>query len=169
MTLGLISLVLSILGTLFSSYSRLLLRQGDRQKSLLGCQVAVDTIRRDVASCISFSVPSPESLHIEQIDPLVGSRLPQPVPDPPPADWRAHMNPDRLKIDYRLVRGSVLRKVTLGSGGIFEESVTEEVDGLDFDIATNGNLQVTATALVMGNLKRWSVELGPHLPEALYP
>ncbi|MBX3169338.1 MAG: hypothetical protein KF760_18200 [Candidatus Eremiobacteraeota bacterium] len=169
MTLGLICLVLSILGSLFSSYSRLLLRQGDRQKSLLGCQVAVDTIRRDLVSCISFSIPTPETLHVEQIDPLVSSRLPRPLPDSAPADWRPHLNEERLKIDYRLARGSVLRKIIRGGGSNFEENVTDEVDGLDFDLTTNGTLRVTATALIQGNLKRWSVEIAPHLPEELYP
>jgi len=169
MSLGLICLVLSILGTLLMSYSRILMRQGDHQKSLLGCQVAVESVRRDVGSAIAFSVPSSDQLHIEQIDPLVTSRLPLPVPDPPAASWRPHPSGDRIKIDYRLVGTSVLRKVTLSGGATFEDNVTDEVDGLDFDIEGNGNLQVTASALIQGNLQRWRVEVGQHLPEKLYP
>lgn len=168
MSLGLVCMVLSILGTLFSAYSRLLLRQGDRQKSLLGCQVAVDTIRRDLASAISYSLPFQDSLHIEQIDPLISSRLPRPLPETPPGSWRPHLDSDRLRIDYRLYRGTLLRKVVLSNGATFEDNVTDEVDGLDFDVQSNGNLRVTATALIQGSLKRWTVELAQHLPEELY-
>lgn len=168
MSLGLVCMVLSILGTLFSAYSRLLMRQGDRQKSLLGCQVAVDTIRRDLTSSISYSVSFQDTLHIEQIDPLVSSRLPRPLPETPPTSWRPHLDSDRLKIDYRLSRGTLLRKVTLSNGATFEDTVTDEVDGLDFDVQSNGNVRVTATTVIQGTLKRWTVEVAQHLPEKLY-
>lgn len=169
LSLGLICLVLSILGTLLMSYCRVIMRQGDHQKSLLGCQVTTETIRRDLRSAIVVDTPTSDTLHIEQIDGLVTSRLPKPLPNPAPASWRPHDPADRLKIDYRLVGTSVLRKVRLSGGATFEDSVSTEVDGLDFELLSNGNLKVTATALINGNLQSWQVELGHHLPKVLYP
>jgi hypothetical protein len=169
LSLGLIALVLSILGSLFISYSRMMLHQGNRQKSLLGCQVTAESIRRDVGSAILISIPTSDTLHIEQIDGLVTSRLPRPVPDPPPGSWSPHDPADRLKIDYRLFGTSVLRKVTLSGGATFEDNVSDEVDGLDFEILTNGNLEVVATAEIQGQLETWKVEIGHHLPPVLYP
>ena len=169
MSLGLICLVLSILGTLLVSYSHVIMRQGGQQKSLLGCQVATETIRRDLASSIAMTLPSSDTLHLEQIDTLVSSRLPRPLPNPAPGSWRPHATADRMSIDYRLVGDSVMRKVRLSGGATFEDTVTDEVDGLDFEILSNGNLEVTATALINGYLRHWQVELGHHLPEVLYP
>ena len=168
MSLGLICMVLSILGTLMMSYSRVIMRQGDHQKSLLGCQVTTESIRRDLGSAILVTIPTSDSLHIEQIDTLVSSRLPKPLPNPAPGSWRPHDPADRLKIDYRLVGTSVMRKVRLSGGATFEDNVSAEVDGLDFELLSNGNLEVTATALINGNLQRWQVELGHHLPKVLY-
>lgn len=169
MSLGLICLVLSILGSLLMSYSSVMLRQGSRQKSLLGCQVAVESVRKDMGSAIVATVPASDQLHIEQIDPLVTSRLPKPLPNPPGASWRPHEAADRQAIDYRLLGTSVLRRVTLSSGASFEDNVADEVDGLDFSILINGNLQVTASALINGQLQAWRVEVGHHMPAVLYP
>ena len=170
LTLGLVCLTMAILGSLIASYSRVLSRQGNAQKSLLGCQVAVDIVRRDVGSAIAFSCPSADTLHVEQIDRLVSSRLPKPLPDPLPASWSPHKMGDRVKIDFRIVNGSFLRKVTLSGGATFEDNVTEDVDGVEFRIQSNGNLKVTASALVVGiTLKSWTAEVSNHLPEELYP
>lgn len=169
MSLGLICLVLSILGSLLMNYSRVLLHQGGRQKSLLGCQVAVESVRRDVGSAVVVTAPATDRLHIEQIDPLVSSRLPSPLPNPPNSSWRPHVTTDRMAIDYRLVVSSVVRRVTLSNGATFEDNVTDDVDGLSFSILANDNVQVTATALINGQLQAWSVEVGQHLPPRLFP
>lgn len=169
MSLGLICLVLSILGSLLMSYSSVMLHQGGRQKTLMGCQVATESVRRDVSSAIVVTAPTSSTLHIEQIDPLVSSRLPKPLPDPPNASWKPHDPADRVQIDYQLSGTSVMRRLTLSNGTTFEDNVTDEVDGLDFSILANKNVQVTATALINGQLQAWSVEVGQHLPPRLFP
>lgn len=170
LTLGLVCMTMAILGSLIASYSRVLSRQGHTQKSLLGCQVAVDIVRRDVGSAIAFSCPSADTLHVEQIDRLVSSRLPKPLPDPLPVSWRPHKIGDRVEIDFRIVNGSFLRKVTLSGGATFEDNVTDDVDGVEFRVQSNGNLKVTASALIGGiTLKSWTAEVSNHLPEELYP
>ena len=167
-SLGLIALVLSILGSLFMSYAALNRNSGDREKTILGCQVTAESVRRDASSSLRVQIPSSSELHLEQIDPLVSSRLPDPVPATP-GSFRPHEVSHRLKIDYRLEGDQVMRKLTYSGGAVFDESVTSDVDGLSFDLLSNGNLEVIATANINGLIHSWRMEVLLHLPGDLYP
>lgn len=168
-SLGLIALTLAILGSLLMSYLTLNRNSGDREKTIMGCQVAAESIRRDASSSLVVQIPSSSQLHLEQIDPLVTSRLPDPLPATLPGSFRPHENADRLKIDYRLEGDQVMRWITYSNGATFDESVSADVDGLSFSMLTNGNLEVVATANINGLIHSWKVEILLHRPEELYP
>lgn len=168
MSLALIAMVLAILGSLFASYAGIRRRMGDREKTVLGCQAAAESVRRDASSSFLVTIPVTDRLVLELIDPLV-TRLPNPLPTPLPASFRPHENGDRMRIEYRLLGDAVMRRVRYSSGAEFEESVATEVDGLSFEMLSNGNLRVSATTIIQGLIYVWRTEAFLHRPKAVYP
>ncbi|MBI3925649.1 MAG: hypothetical protein HY319_08925 [Armatimonadetes bacterium] len=142
----LIFLILGVAATLVQGYSRVMRDSSGKERTHLAAQLALERVRAEVASAIEVLDPTAGSnteLKFDKLDPRA-ARLPDPLPDPLPADWEPWEPADRITVRYFIDGGNLMREAS-GPGGAVVETITRGIEGFLVTVEPPGSLDITVT------------------------
>jgi type II secretory pathway pseudopilin PulG len=156
LSMAVIFVVLGLTATLVADYSKTM-RQGSSRDLLLDAiELGAERIRSELCSAISVSQPPTISstsslLEFDRVDPGSTSRLPNPLPTPPPVTWDPYAPADILVVRYAISNQNLVRTVTSPTSSR-DEDICPGLQGMSAEYIDPRTLRVVLNVDVEGYL-----------------
>ena len=118
--LGLVSVLIAVMGTLFQSFMSATRSSTYKQTALQGCVDALNLVGKDLSSAVEITQPTVaagSAVQLKRVYPFGAARFPKPLPPVAPLTWTQHPNSSVQDISYTYfpLTQELIRSVTFNS------------------------------------------------------
>ncbi|MBS2038956.1 prepilin-type N-terminal cleavage/methylation domain-containing protein [bacterium] len=143
LSLSLMSVLLGVVASLMHDTSALLRQAG--KGDMLPLQTALELMSTDLRAAYKINRVDASGLELLKIDSADTSRLPNPIPVPPPASFSLHAAASSRKIRYYQLNGVLHSELTYPNGDTEDYEAVGGIDGLDASLLERGLVEISVS------------------------
>ena len=166
LTLLLFSVALGLLAGFVGRATDIMRFSGGKDRGIEAARLALDRMHDELAGAILVNSPaagSSNQLDFVRLNPRLTTRLPNPIPSPPPGSWDPVDPAFLLQVTYSVSGQRLQRRVVHNDGSQQSETLLDQVQSLETERVTSHSIKLTLMVWDSKHSTRWSTLAGIYL------